>query len=55
MEIRQKCNHFAGNTIEENIGLLKSPFQLNFAIFGHGTANKFGTYDNFRCKQDLGV
>ena len=55
MEIRQKCYHFAGNTIEKHIGLLKLPFQLNFAVFGHGTAYKFGTYDNFRCKQDFGV
>ena len=55
MEIRQKCNHFAGNTIEKNIGLLKRPFQLNCTIFGHGAANEFGTYGNFRCKQDLGV
>ena len=55
MEIRQKCHHFAGNATEKHIGLLKHPFQLNFAIFGHGTANKFGAYDDFRCKQDLGV
>ena len=55
MEIRQKCHHFAGNTIKKHIGLLKGPFQLNFAIFGYGTANEFGTYDNFRCKQDFGV
>ena len=55
MEIRQKCYHFAGNTIKKHNGLQKRPFQLNFAVLGHNTANKFGTYNNFKCKQDFGV
>ena len=54
MEHWQNCYHFTGNMIEKHIGLLDHPFQLNFAIFGHDTTNEFDTYDNFRCKQDLG-
>ena len=54
MDHWQNCYHFTGNMIEKHIGLLDHPFQLNFAIFGHDTTNKFDTYDNFGCKQDLG-
>ena len=55
MDQWQNCYYFTGNTIAKDISLLRHPFQLNFASFGHGTTNKFGTYDNFRCKTDLGV
>ena len=54
MEHWQNCNYFTGNITEKHIGLLEHPFQLKFAIFGHDTTNEFDTYDNFRCKQDLG-